>query len=675
MARAERVAEVLGADDVLEDRARRLRRGPRDRARSSSTRRRVRATRPTGPVLDGRLAARSRPASASRSSGRRARASRRSARSSRASTTRPPGAVLIDGRDARDCSLDWLRDQVGDPAAGHRAVHRHRRREHRLRRATRPREDDRPRPRARPTPRTSSRALPDGYDTRARPAGRRALGRPAPAHRHRARAPARPADPRPRRADDGPRRRERGAGHGRPARASWRAARRSSSPTRWRSRARPTTSSWSRAGGSSQQGTPDELIAVPGAFRRLAAEQGLVERRRRAAPPPDPAVPAMRALLDPDGAAPMLQRSLGDARRIEDIRVRQVRYRPGEDITVLYRAVVDGERHEAVVSAGRDVAFEAVAGDPRHLQIARAVDGRSPAPNPLAYDAPADALIQWLPLDLAPAAHVRTPEASPAICSRSGSSSTTARSSRPASPTRPGAGRRCASATTCCAATATRRRSAGRSPAGGSRRTGRSAATPSRCSRGATCSAAARAGARAAAGPPPRVRGRRPRTVRGRAPELRTTVQLVLDGTRTGSSLHTAHSAGALLRRIHDLPARGPRGAHGGGHARGDAPRPPRADARSRRPPRTGRRSCCERLASTRAARGDDGHLARRLPQRRAHPARRRARRARRRRGVPAAPARDLASYAAYAASARTTTPPRSSTGSWPATTPSGPTA
>jgi aminoglycoside phosphotransferase (APT) family kinase protein len=43
----------------------------------------------------------------------------------------------------------------------------------------------------------------------------------------------------------------------------------------------------------------------------------------------------------------------------------------------------------------------------------------------------------------------------------------------------------------------------------------------------------------------------------GALPDLRTTVQLVLDGTSLGSGVQAAHSAGSLLRRIHALPAGG----------------------------------------------------------------------------------------------------------------------
>jgi aminoglycoside phosphotransferase (APT) family kinase protein len=43
----------------------------------------------------------------------------------------------------------------------------------------------------------------------------------------------------------------------------------------------------------------------------------------------------------------------------------------------------------------------------------------------------------------------------------------------------------------------------------------------------------------------------------GALPDLRTTVQLVLDGTSPGSAVQAARSAGSLLRRIHARPAAG----------------------------------------------------------------------------------------------------------------------
>src|SRR6185295_13646839 len=53
--------------------------------------------------------------------------------------------------------------------------------------------------------------------------------------------------------------------------------------------------------------------------------------------------------------------------------------------------------------------------------------------------------------------------------------------------------------------------------------------------------------------------GPRPMTAvfEGALPDLRTTVQLVLDGTSPSSGAQTARAAGDLLRRIHALPAKG----------------------------------------------------------------------------------------------------------------------
>ena len=120
------------------------------------------------------------------------------------------GRVRIDGRDARECPLEWLREQVGvlqqdtilfsgtireniaygrvGARVADRGVRRARRRRGVHRPATR-------RARHRPRP---------GRD--------RPVGRPAPAHRHRSRAAARSSSPGARRADHRSRRRERAAG-------------------------------------------------------------------------------------------------------------------------------------------------------------------------------------------------------------------------------------------------------------------------------------------------------------------------------------------------------------------------------------------------------------------------------------------------------------------------------
>ena len=205
MARAERVAELLAERRRARGAARRL---PRRRARGGASRSRTSRSRyePGRPALRRGLAAGSRAGervALMGPSGRRQVDARGADRP--LLRPRPAGRVLIDGRDVRDCSLAWLRDQVGDRAAGHGPVQRHacartsptgpmRRRSEIEAAAARRR-------RARVHRPAAARLRHP-----ARPPGRGALGRPAPADRHRPHAAARPADPPARRADDRARR-------------------------------------------------------------------------------------------------------------------------------------------------------------------------------------------------------------------------------------------------------------------------------------------------------------------------------------------------------------------------------------------------------------------------------------------------------------------------------------
>jgi hypothetical protein len=61
--------------------------------------------------------------------------------------------------------------------------------------------------------------------------------------------------------------------------------------------------------------------------------------------------------------------------------------------------LVDGRRHDAVAraSAKGDLRAEL----PQYLAAALAINGRSPAPTPVAYDAELDAIVTWLPFDAA----------------------------------------------------------------------------------------------------------------------------------------------------------------------------------------------------------------------------------------------------------------------------------
>jgi hypothetical protein len=115
--------------------------------------------------------------------------------------------------------------------------------------------------------------------------------------------------------------------------------------------------------------------------------------------PRDAALPRLGLLLDPDAAAPLLERSLGREADVGKPRVARVAYKPGVRAVVHYEVAVDGREEGAVAftQAGRDLAVRAL--QPALLAAAQRVNGRSPAAVPLCYDAEADALVTWLPFD------------------------------------------------------------------------------------------------------------------------------------------------------------------------------------------------------------------------------------------------------------------------------------
>jgi ATP-binding cassette, subfamily B, bacterial len=547
MARAERVAEVLGADEVLEDRPGAYARG---RAEGEVELRDVTfAYEPDRPVLERlslRFPAGSRVAVVGPSGAGKSTVGALIARFYDPSS----GQVLIDGRDARECSLDWLRDQVGillqdtvlftGTVADNIAYGR-----------SAPREDVVRAARAADAEHFIS-ALPGGFDAELGPQG---VGFSGGQRQRIGIARVLLRDP-PILVLDEPTTGLDAASEAQVMDGLTTLMRDRTTILITHSMALAREADHVvvvEAGRIAQEGTPEGLLALPGPFRRLAAEQGLVERRRRPAPPPDRAVPALRTLLDPDGAAPVLQRSLGDGRVIDDIRVRHVRYRPGRDLTVLYRATIDGERHEAVIIAGRDAPLAEVAADPQHVRTARRVDGRSPAAAPLSYDPHADALIQWLPLDLALpllcappdvlAGHLRAlgidlgdGPIEPVRVSYSPGRRTTLRLGDHVlrgfgdeeAFRRALAGWRIASNGTL-----------GRDPR----------AVESWADLFRSLSSRRR----------PPSSGPRPTTAvfEGALPDLRATVQLVLDGTSPGGGVHTARAAGELLARIHALPSEG----------------------------------------------------------------------------------------------------------------------
>ena len=173
-----------------------------------------------------------------------------------------------------------------------------------------------------------------------------------------------------------------------------------------------------------EDGPPGDLLARRGVFHRLAhgrpapagpvpsgtavlgadpSASGAAGPARRTPPPHDPALPEMPRLLDPDAMRPVLRRSL---RRdladtpLGDLRIARVRYDPNERVVVHYRVTIGGRDHHAVatVIAGQDLAAK-IQG-PRFAEMTAMVDGRSPAARPVVYDPEVNAIITWLPFDV-----------------------------------------------------------------------------------------------------------------------------------------------------------------------------------------------------------------------------------------------------------------------------------
>jgi ATP-binding cassette, subfamily B, bacterial len=113
--------------------------------------------------------------------------------------------------------------------------------------------------------------------------------------------------------------------------------------------------------------------------------------RRRKAVPLDAALPQLGRLLEAEEMEPVLTRSLGRPASLEDVRVARVKYRPGRRVAVHFSAVVDGVRHDAVARAS-------ASGEPTGRR-ARHLNGRSPAATPVVYDEEARTEVSWLPFD------------------------------------------------------------------------------------------------------------------------------------------------------------------------------------------------------------------------------------------------------------------------------------
>jgi ATP-binding cassette, subfamily B, bacterial len=139
------------------------------------------------------------------------------------------------------------------------------------------------------------------------------------------------------------------------------------------------------------EGPPDEILSD--GIRRPA------DGGSRPPVPVDPALPQLNRLLETDAMLPVLERSLGRDTAVEELRVARVLYKPRRRVVVHFRARVDSDTHDAVVraSANGDLAAELK----RDVDAARKLDGRSPATTPVVYASEVDAVVTWLPLDAA----------------------------------------------------------------------------------------------------------------------------------------------------------------------------------------------------------------------------------------------------------------------------------
>jgi ATP-binding cassette, subfamily B, bacterial len=118
--------------------------------------------------------------------------------------------------------------------------------------------------------------------------------------------------------------------------------------------------------------------------------------RSRAA---DPAFPQLERLLDRDVMRGVLARSLPEGTALGPLAIGRVIYKPGDTLAVHYASAVDGIRHDAVATCIAGVDLAARARMPRYRALARRANGRSPAVAAISYDEEAGALVSWLPFD------------------------------------------------------------------------------------------------------------------------------------------------------------------------------------------------------------------------------------------------------------------------------------
>jgi ATP-binding cassette, subfamily B, bacterial len=143
-----------------------------------------------------------------------------------------------------------------------------------------------------------------------------------------------------------------------------------------------------------QDGPPELVLPGEHGVRALPGR-----RPERTPVPPDRVLPHMADVLDPEVMAEVLARSLGEHADLPDVRIRDLRYRPETNLVVHYEVGIGGRRHHATATIDRDD-LSRRARRSEYQSLADMAGGRSPAERPLSFDPELGALVQWLPLDL-----------------------------------------------------------------------------------------------------------------------------------------------------------------------------------------------------------------------------------------------------------------------------------
>ncbi|MEE8600816.1 ABC transporter transmembrane domain-containing protein [Euzebya tangerina] len=145
-----------------------------------------------------------------------------------------------------------------------------------------------------------------------------------------------------------------------------------------------------------EDGQPGRLLAQCGRFRELAVAQEVVTPQAVPAPR-DERLGQLDLLLDPEAVAERLRAVTPDVRQV---RIRYVRYKPGTNVVVDYDVTGRGRDRRVVLMAAADRDLAKRAARPENRQLANRVAERAGVDQPLMHLPDDDVLVQWVPLDL-----------------------------------------------------------------------------------------------------------------------------------------------------------------------------------------------------------------------------------------------------------------------------------